>query len=363
MTTSIFPPPTDPLPGDGRKIVVSCRDELKEELEKDLEKLDKELEMDKFDENILEDIKKHDEDVFIKKGPKPDENIMEDLETYHNEQINKYHKAAIEGDNRIIGNETHEINKQSNQTTEARDFAWTRTEEKIDTSPLQNLKKALGIEGKLECEKLPKEAEADPIDLMSELLAKGYNISMFTNKSDYTEALARIRGMTLLIQKLSRRLGHVRQKNRELRKKLEKEGAPLFSHVKGYKPVDMVSDVYAFRTKFKQPCPQQPVHVDRETRDNHKKFMMEEVTELMTAYYSEEVLDAYVDIIYVAIGRCLERGWDIEEAWRRVHQANMAKVLDKDKADPHKDCVAKPEGWKPPDLSDIASVPMLSTER
>jgi len=67
-------------------------------------------------------------------------------------------------------------------------------------------------------------------------------------------------------------------------------------------------------------------------------------------------LDALVDLAYVVLGTAFMHGFDFNEAWRRVHAANMQKVRatspDVSKRNSSLD-VVKPEGWTPPDLSDL----------
>jgi len=70
----------------------------------------------------------------------------------------------------------------------------------------------------------------------------------------------------------------------------------------------------------------------------------------------EKKLDALVDLVYVAMGTAYLHGFDFDEAWRRVHAANMAKVR-AERADQSLRGstfdVVKPPGWKAPDLSDL----------
>jgi predicted HAD superfamily Cof-like phosphohydrolase len=70
----------------------------------------------------------------------------------------------------------------------------------------------------------------------------------------------------------------------------------------------------------------------------------------------EQQLDALVDLVYVALGTAVIQGFDFEEAWRRVHAANMLKTK-YSKTNPGKRNsrydVVKPVGWVRPDLSDL----------
>lgn len=70
----------------------------------------------------------------------------------------------------------------------------------------------------------------------------------------------------------------------------------------------------------------------------------------------EKQFDALIDLVYVALGTAYLHGFDFNEGWRRVHEANMKKVRalkDSDSARGSTYDVVKPEGWTAPDLSDL----------
>ncbi len=74
----------------------------------------------------------------------------------------------------------------------------------------------------------------------------------------------------------------------------------------------------------------------------------------------EKQLDSLVDLNYVSDGTAYLQGFDFDEAYERVHNANMKKVrvdsetlegsVRKSKFD-----VVKPPGWTPADLSDLVA--------
>lgn len=68
-------------------------------------------------------------------------------------------------------------------------------------------------------------------------------------------------------------------------------------------------------------------------------------------------LDALVDLTYVALGTAHLHGFDFNEAWRRVHQANMAKQRRASGTSSRGTTfdVIKPDGWKAPDLLDLVA--------
>ena len=92
--------------------------------------------------------------------------------------------------------------------------------------------------------------------------------------------------------------------------------------------------------------------------DNAKLYLSlieEEFEELMEANRNNdeiERLDGCMDLIWVTIGYCIAKGYDIKGAWEEVANSNLAKIdrktgkVIKD----HKGKVMKPEGWKSPDL-------------
>lgn len=74
------------------------------------------------------------------------------------------------------------------------------------------------------------------------------------------------------------------------------------------------------------------------------------------AYDLEHMLDALVDLVYVALGTAYLHGFDFQEAWARVHAANMSKIRAKKSSDSKrksKHDVVKPVGWRPPRHRDL----------
>jgi predicted HAD superfamily Cof-like phosphohydrolase len=121
-------------------------------------------------------------------------------------------------------------------------------------------------------------------------------------------------------------------------------------------------DVCAFQAKF-------GIFDDHPWREDHTivpelqsfriKFLEEELEEYKCAIASgdmEAAADALVDLTYVALGTAATHGFDFPEMWRRVQRANMAKMRverkDQSKRGSKFD-VVKPEGWAPPDHSDL----------
>jgi len=66
-----------------------------------------------------------------------------------------------------------------------------------------------------------------------------------------------------------------------------------------------------------------------------------------------EMLDGCMDLIWVTLGFCHMKGYDVVGAWDEVLKSNMAKVDPVTRKVKRREDgkILKPEGWKPPDLS------------
>jgi predicted HAD superfamily Cof-like phosphohydrolase len=104
--------------------------------------------------------------------------------------------------------------------------------------------------------------------------------------------------------------------------------------------------------KFIDACDQEP---SAKNVKLYKTLIDEEVGEFRSAYYAcdeVEQLDACMDMIWVILGFCKMKGYDVDAAWAEVARSNLAKI------DPTTGKVVKrpdgkvlkPEGWTPPAL-------------
>lgn len=136
----------------------------------------------------------------------------------------------------------------------------------------------------------------------------------------------------------------------------------------------MWCDIVDFHHKFGLNYDGPPRVLPGELGDFRAKFLQEELDEYNEARAEiaangdsiplrEKLLDALVDLVYVALGTAYLHGFNFAEAWRRVQRANMAKVR-AERADQSKRGstfdVVKPEGWKPPSHVDLVGVIMPS---
>lgn len=124
---------------------------------------------------------------------------------------------------------------------------------------------------------------------------------------------------------------------------------------------DFIAKVHEFNRRFEQAYHGPPRELPASIAALRKKLTLEEATELVLAIDRgelDEMLDACVDLLYVVYGTVLALGMGdvLEEAFNRVHAANMEKVLAPSRHASKRDSafdIVKPDGWKKADLSDL----------
>ena len=125
--------------------------------------------------------------------------------------------------------------------------------------------------------------------------------------------------------------------------------------------VDMLGDIAEFHNKFEIPRAVTPQLLPVEDMGFRVSFLFEEMQELVDGFEKddvEEIFDALIDLIYVALGTAWMMGLPFGEGWSRVHTANMLKVRAKHAGESKRGSaldVVKPDGWKAPDLSDLCT--------
>jgi predicted HAD superfamily Cof-like phosphohydrolase len=105
--------------------------------------------------------------------------------------------------------------------------------------------------------------------------------------------------------------------------------------------------------KFIEACDQKP---SSETNELYSRLINEEFTEFCLAKAQEdevEQLDACMDMIWVILGFCHMKGFNVAGAWNEVSKSNLCKIDSKTGKviKRHDGKILKPEGWLPPDLS------------
>lgn len=122
---------------------------------------------------------------------------------------------------------------------------------------------------------------------------------------------------------------------------------------------NFVGDVYKFNEEIIQTIqPEKPQTLSRERLLFALTAMYEELHEFTVANNNNDVgesLDAMIDLIYFAIGRCYEMGITEEQfnkCWKAVQNKNMSKKRGTKNRGTEQDAM-KPEGWKAADLGEL----------
>lgn len=107
--------------------------------------------------------------------------------------------------------------------------------------------------------------------------------------------------------------------------------------------------------KFIDACDQIP---SVENISLYRNLIVEEFWEFKTGDDKNddvERLDACMDMIWVILGYCYMRGYDVDGAWNEVARSNLAKINpETGKVIKRNDGkVLKPEGWTPPALANF----------
>lgn len=109
-------------------------------------------------------------------------------------------------------------------------------------------------------------------------------------------------------------------------------------------------DVREFHQAFEHPCPGEPTIQPLDRACSRGEWINEEVEELCDAETLEDQVDAYIDILYFALGGLVECGVLPDKIFAAVHAANMAKMhIDENgktfvkRREDGK--IVKPDGW------------------
>ena len=123
--------------------------------------------------------------------------------------------------------------------------------------------------------------------------------------------------------------------------------------------VNVFADIRDFHEKHGLAYHGPPRELDPELEKYRMGALDEEHQEVRDAKSDEEKFDGLIDEVYFILGYFYLRGWNFEEAWRRVHRANMLKQRARPDASDSKRGssydVIKPEGWAHPSLADLVT--------
>lgn len=127
---------------------------------------------------------------------------------------------------------------------------------------------------------------------------------------------------------------------------------------------DLLKDIKEFHEKFGLEYDGPPRSLNEELASFRARFLAEETAEYESHATGDTladkvgVIDAMVDLVYVALGTVYLHGMSgqFDEAWRRVHSANMQKVRAVSASESKRGStydVVKPEGWAAPNHEDL----------
>ena len=123
--------------------------------------------------------------------------------------------------------------------------------------------------------------------------------------------------------------------------------------------MDMILDINDFQKKFGFKMREVGAKPDAPLLHFRLKFLLEELHELKVDASKDDmegILDALVDLVYVALGTAWLLNLNFAGAWKLVHEANMAKVRAERPEDSKRGSlfdVIKPKGWKKPDIGSL----------
>ena len=109
-------------------------------------------------------------------------------------------------------------------------------------------------------------------------------------------------------------------------------------------------DVRAFHLAFGHPAPEGPELLHADLVHRRAGWIEEEADELREAPTIADQADAFIDIIYFALGGLVNLGVRPERLWDIVQNANLAKLFP-DGRPRYRDGdgkVMKPDGWQDP---------------
>lgn len=102
----------------------------------------------------------------------------------------------------------------------------------------------------------------------------------------------------------------------------------------GKPPLDMVKEYHrtANLPVAEHVFPQYVINAetDEDALSLRETLVREETDELLKAPTKENALKELADLVYVTYGYAVTFGWDLDEAFRRVHENNMGRMYQPD---------------------------------
>lgn len=128
----------------------------------------------------------------------------------------------------------------------------------------------------------------------------------------------------------------------------------------------LVDDIREFHEKFNRTYSGPPRELPSEELAFRLKALKEELTEYTEAKSLEDRFDALIDLTYFALGAAYLHGFPFADGWRRVHAANMQKILSNPDFPSKRGNefngidIVKPPGWQAPRLADLVKQPVVT---
>lgn len=109
--------------------------------------------------------------------------------------------------------------------------------------------------------------------------------------------------------------------------------------------------IIEFHEKFGIEKPDVVQHLPRDVESYRIDFMREELNEYIKADTLEDKVDALIDLVVVAMGTAYMHGFNWEDHWMEVYNANMKKKRASHAGESkrnHSLDIVKPIDWVPP---------------
>lgn len=114
---------------------------------------------------------------------------------------------------------------------------------------------------------------------------------------------------------------------------------------------EIYEKIREFHVAFSVPWSDKPQKLDTFHARRRAEWVQSECVELLEADSLQAQADAFMDIVYFAIGGLVEMGVKPQTLFDLVHQANMAKLWEdgKPRIREGDGKILKPPGWTAPD--------------
>jgi len=120
--------------------------------------------------------------------------------------------------------------------------------------------------------------------------------------------------------------------------------------------VDVFKSVRDFHEAFDVGISDTPEFPDKDIRKLRVNLIEEEFVEYIESEIKDDIKNIskeMADMIYIICGTALTYGIPLDKVFERVHDSNMAKMVNGKVFRREDGKVIKPSGWEPPKLDDL----------